>query len=145
MALTNRVMIAIGTSNLGCVIFWEWVFSDLGPVMNTDTRSFLIVKDHNHTYRKNYQEKNRHETKKSWDAEPKNEGANGKTKQRIDDTRGATYGARVVIETDTFQIPPLIKGIEAKHKIELKIECPLPGYYINRHKTNRSKLCKYWG
>ena len=50
-------------------------------------------------------------------------------KQRIDDARGATYGAGVVIESDTFQIPPLIKEIEAKKKIELKIDCPWPGCY----------------
>ena len=35
-------------------------------------------------------------------------------KQRIDDTRGATYGAEVTIETDIFQISPFIKEIEAK-------------------------------
>ena len=66
-------------------------------------------------------------------------------KQRKDAARGATYGAGVAIETYTFQIPPFIKEIEAKKKIELNIECPWPGCYINRHKTNRSKLCKYWG
>ena len=65
MALTNRVMIAIGTSNLGYVTFWEGVFSDLTLIMNTDTRSFLIVNDQNHTYRKKYSEKNRNEIKKS--------------------------------------------------------------------------------
>ena len=57
MALTNRVMIAIGTLNLGYVTFWERVFADLGLIINTDTRSFLVVKDHNHTYRKKDQEK----------------------------------------------------------------------------------------
>jgi len=49
MALTNRVMIAIGTSNLGYVTFWERVFTDLDLIMNTDTRSFLFGKDQNHT------------------------------------------------------------------------------------------------
>ena len=57
MALTNRVMIAIGTSNLGYATFWERVFSDLGLIMNTNTRSFLIAKDHNYTYKNKYQEK----------------------------------------------------------------------------------------
>ena len=52
MALTNRVMIAIGTSNLGYITFWERLFSDLALIMNTDTISFLIVKDQNHTYKK---------------------------------------------------------------------------------------------
>ena len=65
-------------------------------------------------------------------------------KQLIYDTRGATYGAGVAIKWDTFQIPPLIKEIEAKKKIELKIDCPWPGCYKTGHKTNRSKLCKYW-
>ena len=66
-------------------------------------------------------------------------------KQRVDDARGATYGDGVAIETYTSQIPPLIKEIEAKKKIELNIECPWPGCYRKGHKTNRSKLCKYWG
>ena len=66
-------------------------------------------------------------------------------KQRIDDARGATYGAGVAIESDTFQIPPLIKEIEAKKKIQLKIDCPWPGCYKKGHKTNRAKGCKYYG
>ena len=50
-------------------------------------------------------------------------------KQRIDDARGATYGTGMAIESDTFQIPPLIKETEAKKKIQLKIDCPWPGWY----------------
>ena len=66
-------------------------------------------------------------------------------KQRIDEKRGATYGAGVAIESDTFQIPPLIKETEAKKKIQLKIDCPWPGCYKKGHKTNRAKGCKYYG
>ena len=66
-------------------------------------------------------------------------------KKRIDEKRGATYGAGVAIESDTFQIPPLIKEIEAKKKIQLKIDCPWPGCYKKGHKTNRAKGCKYYG
>ena len=50
-------------------------------------------------------------------------------KQRIDDARGGTYGAGMSIESDTFQIPQLIKETEAKNKIKLKIDCPWPGCY----------------
>lgn len=57
MALTNRIMIAIGTCNFGYVTFWQRVFLDLGLTMNTDTESFLIAKDNQHTYQKKYQEK----------------------------------------------------------------------------------------
>ena len=57
MALTNRIMIAIGTCNFGYVTFWQRVFLDLGLTMNTDTEFFLIAKDNKHTYRKKYQEK----------------------------------------------------------------------------------------
>ena len=57
MDLSNRVMIAIGTSNLGYLTFWERVFADLDLVfMNTDTKSFLIVMNHHRTYRKMYKE-----------------------------------------------------------------------------------------
>lgn len=51
----------------------------------------------------------------------------------------------MAIESDTFQIPPLIKEIEAKKKIQLKIDCPWPGCYKKGHKTNRAKGCKYYG
>ena len=56
MALSNIVMIAIGTSNLGYLTFWERIFADLDLVMNTDTKSFLIVMNHHRTYRKMYKE-----------------------------------------------------------------------------------------
>jgi len=49
MALTNRIMIAIGTYNFGYVTFWQRVFLDLGLTMNTDIESFLIAKDNKHT------------------------------------------------------------------------------------------------
>ena len=42
---------------------------------------------------------------------------------KINDTaRGATYGAGIAIETDTFQIPTTIKGIEMKKKMEKKFD-----------------------
>ena len=43
-------------------------------------------------------------------------------KQKIDKARGASYGARVAIESDTFQIPAAIKEIESK---KIEIECTL--------------------
>ena len=55
MALTNRVMIAIGTCNLDVSIFWSRVFVDLGLSMNEETKLFLISKDNNSTYRQNHQ------------------------------------------------------------------------------------------
>ena len=143
MALTNRVMIAIGTSNLGYVTFWEKFFPNLALIMNTDTRSFLLVKDQNHTYRKKYSEKI--ETKQRRVKIKNQKMKELMAKQRIDERRGATYGAGVAIESDTFQIPPLIKETEAKKKIQLKIDCPWSGCYKKGHKTNRSKLYKYWG
>ena len=82
--------------------------------MNTHTISFLIVKDHNHTYRKQYQEKI--ETKQKIVEMQNQKRKEIMVKQRIDDARGATYGAGVAIEKYTFQIPPFIKEIEAKKK-----------------------------
>ena len=77
--------------------------------------SFLIVKDHNHTYRKQYQEKIKTKQKR---VEMQNQKRKEIiVKQGIDDARGATYGAGVAIETYTFQIPPFIKEIEAKKKM----------------------------
>ena len=88
--------------------------------MNTDTISFLIVKDHNHTYRKQYQEKIETKQKRVEMQNQKMKELN--TKQRIDDARGATYGTGVAIEIYSFQIPPFRKETEAKRKIELNIE-----------------------
>ena len=127
MALTNRVMIVIGISNLGYVTFWERVFSDLGLIKITDTMSFLIVKDHNHTYKKKCQVKI--ETKQRRVEMQNRKMKELIAKQRIVNTRGATYGAGIAIETNTFQIPLFIKEIEAKKKIELNIECPWSGCY----------------
>ena len=122
MALTNRVIISIWTSNLGYVTFWERVFSDLALIMNTDTRSFLLVKDQNRTYIKKYSKKI--ETKQRRVEMQNQKMKELMAKQRIDDARGATYGAEGAIESYTFQIPPLIKETEAKKKIQLKIDCP---------------------
>lgn len=57
MTLINRLVITIGTFNLGYLTFRERVFKDLGLLMNTDTTSFLIVKDNHRTYRKNNRNK----------------------------------------------------------------------------------------
>ena len=86
--------------------------------------------------------KNRNETKKSWDAEPKNERANGKTKNR---RRKRSYlrcwsGYRIRYLLNSTNN----KKTEAKKKIELNSECPWPGCYKKGHKKNRSKLCKKW-
>ena len=44
-------------------------------------------------------------------------------KQKIDKARGASYGARVAIESYTFQISAAIKEIETKKKLELNLRC----------------------
>ena len=117
MALTNTVMIAIGTSNLEYVTYWERVFSDLDLIMNTDTKSFLIVKDQNHTYRKKHNEKIKTKQRR---VEMQNQKMKElMVKQRIDDARGATYGAGVAIESDTFQIQSLIKEKKPRRKRRL--------------------------
>ena len=42
-----------------------------------------------------------------------NKGTDGKAKK--DEKRGVTYGAGVAIESNTFQIPTIIKIIEKKY------------------------------
>ena len=67
-------------------------------------------------------------------------------KQRKDTARGAIYGAGVALVTYTFQVPPFIQEIAQKKKKDLNILCTLPGCFTEKkHKTSRSKLCKYWG
>ena len=65
-------------------------------------------------------------------------------KQKIDKARGASYGARVAIESDTFQIPAAIKEIESK-KLKLNVRSPWQGYFKRGHVTNKAKGCKYYG
>ena len=74
-------MITIETSNLGYLTCCKWVFKDLGLLINTDTKSFLIVKGNHRTYRK-ISGKNWNENEKSWESEPTNERGNGETKNR---------------------------------------------------------------
>ena len=67
-------------------------------------------------------------------------------KQKKDEKRGATYGAGVVIESYTFQIPSAIKVIQKKKKLELNSHCSWESFYRrDGHKTNRAKGYKYYG
>ena len=59
--LTNRVMIAIGISNLGLELFWNRVYASLNINIAPETISFLQSQDHSWSYRKKYKE--RHDVK----------------------------------------------------------------------------------
>ena len=135
MSLTNRVMIAIGCCNLGFYIFWNRVYADLGLIMLDDTKAFLEEKDKNKLYRKEYQRKV--ETKRHRSESKCKQIKELMEKQKKDEKRGATYGAGVAIESDTFQIPAAIKAVEKKKKLELNSLCPWEGCYKRDcHKTN---------
>ena len=55
-------------------------------------------------------------------------------KQRKDAARGATYGARVALVTDTFQVPPFIQKIEQKKEKGFKQSLYL-AWLLHRKKT----------
>ena len=62
-------------------------------------------------------------------------------KQKQDDKRGVTYGARTALDTDTF--PEYIKQAEKEKKKVAKVICPFYGCMIKGHLTTGSKKCLY--
>ena len=57
ISLTNRVMIAIGVSNLGAEAYWKQVYSMLVIPMSPETSSFLQNQDKYRSYRSTYAKK----------------------------------------------------------------------------------------
>ena len=55
ISLTNRVMIAVGTNNLGHEKYWTSVYSSMDLKIETETISFLKSLDHNRVYKGKYQ------------------------------------------------------------------------------------------
>ena len=100
-------------------------------------------KDKNKSYRQEHQRKV--ETKRQRVESNNKQIKELMEEQKIDEARGATYGAAVAIESDTFQISAAIKEIETKKKLELNIRCPCQGCFKRGHVTNRAKGCKYYG
>ena len=57
ISLANRVMIAVGISNLTAEKYWGLVYSNLDLTMATETISFLKPQDTTRFYKKMYQER----------------------------------------------------------------------------------------
>ena len=57
IALTNRVMIAIGINNYGAEKYWRRVYNELDIAMAPETVSFLQSRDKSRFYRKKYKER----------------------------------------------------------------------------------------
>ena len=140
MSLTNRVMIALGTQNLGYYCFWSRVFESLNMDMSPNLKHHLMQKD------------NKREKKQKYEATPERKKKRARhqydkmktelQKQIKDNERGATYGAGTALEVATNLPVFVVEEFEQEKKLKTQ-KCPLVGCFGRCHTSSRSKLCFY--
>ena len=109
ISLTNRVMIAIGVSNLGAESYWKRIYSRLVIPMSPKTTSFLQNHDKYRSYQSTYVKKA--EVKKHR-MNIQNQKINDlMEKQKIDERAGKTYGASVALEVNLIHRVMIAIGV----------------------------------
>ena len=98
ISLTNRMMIAIGVSNLGAESYWMRIYSRLVIPMSPETTSFLQNQDKYRSYRSTCAKKT--EAKKHRMNTQNQKIKDLMEKQKIDEKAGKTYGTSVTLETN---------------------------------------------
>ena len=141
ISLTNRVMIAVGTNNLGHEKYWTSVYSSMDLKIGTETISFLKSLDHNRVYKGKYQKQKEVKVRRS-------QSNNDKIKEQMeqqkkDYNKGMTYGAGVALSMDTY--PDFIREKETQKKELLNVQCPWFGCFTKGHVSTKAKKCQYHG
>ena len=132
ISLTNRVMIAIGISNLGAKSYWKRVYSMLVIPMSPETTFLFQNQDKYRSYRSTYAKQI--EVKKYRMNIQNQKNKDFMEKQKIDENLGKTYGAGVVLEAK--MIPDWMKRAEMKTKTNPKT-CSFYGY-SGKHTTTKA-------
>ena len=139
MSLSNCIAIVIDIHNYSHKKFWSIVFEKIGLSMSTNLKSSLQILDRMKEKRKSYQkgtEVKLNRVRKQY--EKMNDMMN---KQRKDIVSGATYGSGIALQSI---VPSVVASIENKKKKDNKIECIWFGCDVKKHKSNRSKQCRYY-
>ena len=142
MSLTNRVMLAMGTQNLGYYGYWSKVFEVLRIEVSPSFKHHLLQKDRKKERKRKYEstpERKKKRAKRQYEKM-----ADQIQKQIEDEKRGKTYGAGIAMETEN-SIPLFVKEDDQRKKKLKSMRCPLLGCLGRNHASSRSKQCKYHG